>query len=85
MIISRTWFEDLRLPLNRPLQHLSTYVGGKPSVLACAVRVSVEINLSVVAVVLQLLSVLQTLESDMQMLQDNVHKLLELVEDFSDT
>lgn len=33
----------------------------------------------------ELLSVLQTLESDMQMLQDNVHKLLELVEDFSDT
>ena len=53
--------------------------------LACAVRVSVERNLSVVDVVLQLLSVLQTLESDMKMLQDNVHKLLELVEDFSDT
>ena len=34
---------------------------------------------------LQVLSALQTLESDMQMLQDNVHKLLELVEDFSDT
>ena len=36
-------------------------------------------------VLLQLLSVLQTLESDMQVLQDNIHKLLELIEDFSYT
>jgi len=32
-----------------------------------------------------LLSLLHTLENDMQILQDNVHKLLETVEDFSDT
>ena len=36
-------------------------------------------------VLLQLLSLLQTLEKDMQVLQDNVHKLLETVEDFGDT
>lgn len=34
---------------------------------------------------LQLLSTLQTLESDMQTLQDNIHKLLDLIEDFSYT
>ncbi|XP_029203230.2 LOW QUALITY PROTEIN: ELKS/Rab6-interacting/CAST family member 1-like [Acropora millepora] len=33
----------------------------------------------------ELLSLLHTLENDMQILQDNVHKLLETVEDFSDT
>ena len=38
-----------------------------------------------ICVLLQLLSLLHTLENDMQILQDNVHKLLETVEDFSDT
>lgn len=34
---------------------------------------------------LQLLSVLQTLEKEMHLLQDDVHKMLELVEDVSES